>query len=248
VLYAREEIYDIEMGNDLSVLIPNEFLYLADEELEFDFMRRYYELQLLQYKLRGTEKVAKGGIIFLEDGSGSMAGEREISAKAVGLALLQIARRQEREFYGVHFGSPNEYKTFEFVPKSNTVTTMHRGVEETCDVIEGVLSYAETFFGGGTDYVTPISVALAKLATQFNRNQAVNGDIVMVTDDECAVSEDFLEMLKKEKERLGFRVFGVAVGSCPALGGTLDQLCDGNVIHVENLLQPDDLRPIFGTI
>jgi len=163
VLYAREEIYDLELGNDLSVLIPNEYMYLCDEELEWDFFRRYYEMQLLQYKLRGYEKVAKGAIIFCMDGSGSMAGEREISAKAVSLALLQIARRQHREFLGIMFGSPAEYTTYEFVPKSNVVTNYYRGVTKTMDVIEGVMDWAEVFFGSGTDFVTPLGVALAKL-------------------------------------------------------------------------------------
>jgi len=248
VLYAREEIYDLELGNDLSVLIPNEYMYLCDEELEWDFFRRYYEMQLLQYKLRGYEKVAKGAIIFCMDGSGSMAGEREISAKAVSLALLQIARRQHREFLGIMFGSPAEYTTYEFVPKSNVVTNYYRGVTKTMDVIEGVMDWAEVFFGSGTDFVTPLGVALAKLQDQFNKTGAVEADIVFCTDDECAVSEDFLDMLKVEKARLGFRIFGVAVGSCPAHGGTLDLLCDGNVIHVANLLTPDDLRPIFGAV
>ncbi len=66
-------------------------LALSDEILELDWMRRFSEQNLLQYDLRGTEPTQRGGILIAEDGSGSMAGEREIWAKAIGLALLKIA-------------------------------------------------------------------------------------------------------------------------------------------------------------
>lgn len=134
--YTPEEVYDIEKGNDLNRVLPAEMIQIRHPLLRFDFYRRYFEGDLLQYKMKGTEKLAKGGIIFCEDGSGSMSGDREIWAKAVGLTLLQIAKAQKRPFYGIHFGGPRTIKCFDFRdPKNATV--------------EQVIEFAETFFGGG---------------------------------------------------------------------------------------------------
>lgn len=134
--YTPEEVYDIEKGNDLNRVLPAEMIQIRHPLLRFDFYRRYFEGDLLQYKMKGTEKLAKGGIIFCEDGSGSMSGDREIWAKAVGLTLLQIAKAQKRSFYGIHFGGPRTIKCFDFRdPKNATV--------------EQVIEFAETFFGGG---------------------------------------------------------------------------------------------------
>lgn len=135
-VYTPEEIYDVEMGNDLSRVLAVELLQTRHPLLKLDFFRRFVEGSLIQYKLKGTEKLAKGGIIFCEDGSGSMSGDREIWAKAVGLTLLQIAKAQKRPFYGIHFGGPRQIKCFDFRdPKNATV--------------EQVIEFAEAFFGGG---------------------------------------------------------------------------------------------------
>lgn len=149
IISSRDEIYDLEFGRDLSYVLPIEYLALDDEILELEFYRKFYDGALVQYKLQGTEKVAKGGIIFCEDGSGSMYGNREIWAKAVGLALLQVARMQKRDFYGIHFGGPMEIKTFDFDTVTGTCVTEYGGKQETLDKIDGVLNFAETFFGGG---------------------------------------------------------------------------------------------------
>lgn len=136
VTKVPEEVYDVEKGNDLTRVLPAELVQIRHPFLRFDFYRRYYEGDLLQYKMKGSEKLAKGGIIFCEDGSGSMMGDREIWAKAVGLTLLQIAKAQKRPFYGIHFGGPRTIKCFDFRdPKNATV--------------EKVIEFAETFFGGG---------------------------------------------------------------------------------------------------
>lgn len=251
VKYARDEIYGLELGNDLNFVLPQEMLYLADPFMEYLFYQKYFDAGLVQFKLQGTERVAKGGIIFCEDGSGSMGGDREVWAKAVGLALLQIARMQKREFYGIHFGSPGEYATFDFDLKNGSVDFAHGKTAEHYDMVDGVLFFAELFFGGGTDYHTPLSVALAKLQDQHARFGGVQGDIVFVTDDECGLDAKFLAMFKEEQARLGFRVFGIAI-DCNPKSEPLYSMCDGRVVSVKSLVAGpqlgDDIRDIFGSI
>lgn len=255
VNYARDEIYDLEMGNDLSNVLPTEMLFMDDDIMDVDFFRRYIEGSLLQYKLRGTEKVAKGGIYWCEDGSGSMGGDPEVWAKAVGLSLYQIAKMQKRMFYGIHFGGPGMYQTFDFH------TDQGAGVDiELCgqtyhgdnnpnghyENLDGVIKFAETFFGGGTDFVTPLSVALDKLREEHEMYGAVKGDIVFCTDGICGVPQEWLDEFKEEQERLGFRVWGVLLGWNPAKDNEpLKTICDGKIFVLDDLLSGDGMRNVF---
>ena len=233
-LIARDEIYDIETGDNLSLVLPTELLFLEDPDLELDFLRKFVERGMLQYKLTGTERVAKGGIIFCEDGSGSMAGQREMWAKAVGLTLLNIAKNQNRPFYGIHFGGPGAIQEFDFEDSKN--------VE-----LEQVIDFAELFFGGGTDFVTPLSRALDLLQAQHAKEGAVKGDIVFVTDGQCGVPDEWLKEFKKEQDRLGFRVWGVVIDGS-AESEPLQTICDGNVFTIKNLLNGENLREVFNKL
>jgi uncharacterized protein with von Willebrand factor type A (vWA) domain len=113
-IHSNDEIYDLETGNDLSRILSAELLNIRHPVLKKDFYRRFYEGDLLQYKLRGTEKLAKGGIICCIDGSGSMSGDPEMYSKAFGLTLLQIAKSQKREFYAIEFGGPRTMLEYDF--------------------------------------------------------------------------------------------------------------------------------------
>lgn len=258
VNYARDEIYDLEMGNDLNNVLPTEMLYMNDPVMDVVFFNKYMEQNLLQYKLRGTEKVAKGGIIWCEDGSGSMSGDPEVWAKAVGLSLYQIAKLQKREFYGIHFGSVGEIMTFDFHTDVGDGVDVelygkpYRAKQEDTghyDTLDGVIKFAETFFGGGTDFVTPLSKALDKLKDQHERYDAVKGDIVFCTDGICGVPEEWLTNFKAEQERLGFRVWGILLGWAPAKDTEpLKTICDGRVFTLKDLLSGEGMRGVFRSV
>jgi uncharacterized protein with von Willebrand factor type A (vWA) domain len=232
--FGRDELYDITIGNDLARVLPLELSAIRNPQRKKEFMKKFIEGELLQYELRGEEKVAKGGIYFCEDGSGSMSGDKEIWAKAVGLCLLHVARSQNRAFYGIHFGSPRQFKTFDFRDPKNIDP-------------DKVMEFAALFFAGGTDFVTPLSVALDLLKEEFDSKGHVNGDIVFCTDGMCGVPEDFMKQFKQEQARLGFRLFGINVG-----GNYKDEplytLADHKVCEVTRLLKGDDLRDIFSAI
>jgi uncharacterized protein with von Willebrand factor type A (vWA) domain len=258
VNYARDEIYDLEQGNDLANVLPTEMILMDDPDMGVVFLKKYMEHELLQYKLRGNEKVAKGGIIWVEDGSGSMYGDPEVWAKAVGGALYQIAKLQKREFYAIHFGSPGEYMSFDFHDDVNIgvdielygkpykVSQDDTGHYENLD---GLIKFMETFFGGGTDFVTPLSAALDKLREQHDKFGGVKGDIVFCTDGICGVPEEWLKEFKEEQERLGFKVWGILLGYAPHKDTEpLNTICDGRVFLLSELLSGDGVRGIFGGV
>lgn len=241
---ARQEIYDIELGNNLPTVLPTEMIGMEDDITAMLFFKNYVEMNLLQYKMRGTEKVAKGGIIFCEDGSGSMSGDREIWAKAVGLSLMQVAKLQKRDFKGIHFGGPAEFKTFDYVDGKDEVITQHKASIEHFDFMQGAIEYAETFFGGGTDFVTPLTVALEHLQKQYDENGAVKGDIVFCTDGMCGVPDEWLKNFKETQEELDFKVYGIVVGGSTQ-SEPLKTICDGRVCSIQDIASGEDVREIF---
>lgn len=250
VTTARDEIYDIELGDDLTRVLPVDLLLMGDDDMDVVFFNKLIERSLPQYKLRGTEKIAKGDIIVCIDDSGSMSGDREPWAKAVGLALLAICKLQKRGFTGIHFGSPGETKTYEFDKSDWSASTRYLrmsaqpAVELRLAPIDAVVSFAETFFNSGTDFMTPLSMSLDRLRTQYEKEGAVSGDIVFITDGICGVDEQWLKEFKESQEQIGFRVWGIIIGGNPE-SEPLRTICDTRVFTIKNLLDGTEIRDIF---
>ncbi len=254
VLHLPEEVVNIEQGNDLKRVLASERARLAHPVLRPLSILKLVGRKMPQLQLEGVEKIAKGSIIFCEDGSGSMGGAKEIWAKAVGLALLKIAQDQDRDFYGIHFGGTGEIYEFDFRGSGHTgeVLTYYSGhksgyPEQKLSYIQGVVHFAEMFFAGGTDYVTPLSRAMQLQEEEYESNKRVNGDIVFVTDGQCGVPDKWLEAFKIRQDELGFKVWGIVIGGRPD-GEPLNMICDGRVLQVSDLTSGRDLQNVFRNI
>jgi uncharacterized protein with von Willebrand factor type A (vWA) domain len=230
VIHGVDEVYDTTIGSDLEHVLASELTYLADPETEDIFWIKYLEGTLLNYKLRGTEKANRGAIVCLLDNSGSMAGEQEIWGKGVAIALLEIAKREKRDFYGIHFGSSHELAEWYF-PKGEVS-------------LEDALDYAEYFFNGGTDFETPISRAVEVLESQFRSEGSTKGDIVMITDGECAVSPEWLTRFENAKDQMDFRLYGCLIGY---YGHVLDELSD-KLFTIKDIMSGGDVKEAFTLI
>ncbi|MFE6974441.1 VWA domain-containing protein [Streptomyces sp. NPDC057682] len=234
---ASGELVGVTLGDDLSRVVPSELAHLGLPALRAVFAARHAAGELMLYDHRGERATGRGAIIVCVDTSHSMyeAGPggvtREAWAKACALALFDQARHARRDFAGILFSSPGRHRVFRF-PAGEPAAT--------ADVME----FAETFLGGGTSYETPLGAAAELLDREHDRTGRAHGDIVMITDDECAVTEEWLRDWRTTRRRLGFRVFGVAVGAPHAAGedSVLDRLCD-NLRAVEDLT---DVRAAAG--
>lgn len=224
----QTDIYDLTVGNDLSHVVASEFALLKNRATKREFLRRYAERGLIQYRLHGREKVGKGGIVCAVDSSGSMSGERDVFAKAVALTLLRIAQAQNRSFHGILFGSRSEVAEF---------TLTDAGPEQ-------VLDFASFFYGGGTDFESPLRCAMDYLAEEYEREGNLQSDIVFITDGYCGVSDQFMAQLDEFKQRLGCRIFGVAIG-VDEDSEPLRTIADGRVWPIYKLNSPEDLKDIF---
>lgn len=231
ITHGRDEVHEIELGDDLALVLPSELGLLADEDTEVIFLKKYLERELLQYQLRGTEKVAKGALIVMIDTSGSMHGHPDTWARAVAIALLNIAAKQGRDFYGILFSSAHDPLMEWYFPK---------GIAS----IEDVLDFAEQGHYGGTDFEKPIGRGVEVLEHQFQSEDAQKGDLVLITDGECAVSDDWRDRYFNAKQLLAFRMYGCLIG---VHSNTLDVLSD-TTYKITEFTHGHEVRDVFGYV
>lgn len=236
---APGELVGITLGDDLSRVVPSELAHLGIPVMRAVFAARYAEASLMLYDSRGEQNTGQGAIIACIDTSFSMttadpAGiTREAWAKACALALLDQARQAKRDFVGMLFSSASEL-------------SVHRFPSSAPAGIADVVDFAECFFGGGTDFETPLTAAVDLLEAEFNEAGRARGDIVLITDGECGVTEDWMHRWNETKRRLDFRTFGISIGNGPATapGAVLDALCD-NLRGLDDLTDPRAVSDLF---
>ncbi|MFF9776900.1 VWA domain-containing protein [Streptomyces sp. NPDC013978] len=236
------ELVGVTLGDDLSRLIPSELANLGLPEVRAVFAARYAAGELMLYDGQGEQSTGRGAIIACVDTSHSMYESgpggvtREAWSKACALALLDQARHAGRDFVGILFSAADRIRVFRFPGD---------GPADTARIID----FAETFLGGGTSYQTPLSAAGELLKEEFDAAGRARGDIVMLTDDDCGVTPEWMRSWNEAKHALGFRVFGVAIGA-PRVAdadSVLDTLCD-NLRSIEDLTDVHTAADLFRVI
>jgi uncharacterized protein with von Willebrand factor type A (vWA) domain len=192
--YARSELVGVEQTGDVARLLPSELSALGDPLRATDLLRRVVERNALGYKLRGKDKAAKGPIVVALDISGSMHGAKDTWGKAVALALLDSARRDNRGFGLILFNGAvvSELRA----PKAAAVTPLQ------------ILELLEQEPFGGTDFDVPIFAALDFVEKQGAFKKA---DVVLVTD--AIARPDSNNTSKARADKLGAHVYGILIGS-----------------------------------
>ncbi|HVA69368.1 MAG TPA: VWA domain-containing protein [Candidatus Binataceae bacterium] len=223
------EAYDIERGSEIGRLIPSEMLAMNHPILARDFQRRLLEGELLQYRLRENEQKGKGPMVVCIDVSSSMEGEKELWAKAVGLTLMDIARRQRRLFRAVLFSSGD---------RSLKVLDLNHERRYQPE-IGRVMEMAEYFPGGGTDFQQPIDAAVELIRDK----RLKRADIVVITDGECQVAPEWLAHLRERKDEFQFSIYAVLVDMGSSELSTLAQFSD-RITSVKKL-SAEGTREIF---
>ncbi len=216
VARSPQEVHSIRMGRQLDHLLPSELLGLSRSRplLHREFIRRFAEGELLQYELQGP--ASRGPMVVCVDGSGSMHGSKEIWAKAVGLTLMEIARRERRRCLAIVFSSRHEMFEVELLGAPSRTGGRNLVAERE------VLEFAEYFPGGGTDFEGPLTRAVESVSEGNYRR----GDIVFITDGEATVSPALLERINEERRRHRFRIRGILVDTGHSRSTTLESFCD----------------------
>lgn len=195
---GSDEIFSVKTGNDLSRILPTELIKIHDPAREDEFFINYIEGKCLQYDVRAKAKRYKGAIVGCIDNSMSMAGEPEVWAKAVILALLEIARAQKRNFACICFSSgykAEDLKTFSF-PKNEPVS------------IEQIIELAQFFDAGGTEFEPPLDRSKFIIEEEPN---FISADIIFVTDGEAVVRDAWLRNFNQWRTSHKVAVFSILI-------------------------------------
>jgi Mg-chelatase subunit ChlD len=191
------EVYDVSLGAELARLLPSELLALRAPARRREFLRRMLARQLLTYQITGRPRSTP--MVILVDASHSMAGEKDLAAKALAIALAEVAAERAQAVHVVLFGHRNATRWQLDLPARRPT---RREIAEL----------AETFFGGGTDFEAPFASAFDLIA----RTRAGEGQVVLISDGLCEVDAGWLAEARDLRTRRGIRVLGVLVdrGTC----------------------------------
>ncbi len=215
VRHGVDEITNITIGDDLGRLIPAELSKLNNKLMKKDFYKKLLEHSLIQYELTGIDRRGRGPIVLCVDESGSMAGNRDIWAKAVAMALIQIAQKQKRDCVLIHFDS--------------RVTRLDK-FSKVVDM-PTLMDSISHFSNGGTDFVPPLNAAIKNI-----KDGNKNADIVFITDGCSDLSDEYVEHFKKDKKDLQFSMISIGIDCDPTV---LRDISDTTVV-INNLYDDSD--------
>ena len=170
-------------------VLPDELANLAiGEEGEDLFLKRLLDEDLLAYSYKNPVKETQGPILIAVDGSGSMAGLKEIWAKALAIATILQAKKEKRKSQGIIFGA-SEKEIFEI----------------DVDRLEDL---ATASFHMGTNFGPPLGWAQDKFKEQ------PRADLLFITDGICNLEERSKRgNLFRRRVGSGARCFSVLIGS-----------------------------------
>src|SRR5207245_5465213 len=155
---------------------------------------------LLIYELWRREEEPRAVYLCI-DNSGSMAGEKEVWAKASALALAHLALAEDRPVEVVLFGDAAD---------PLRVVSM-RPADDPSTRLEKLLDVASYFLGGGTDFVKPLSHVLEAIEAEHH----TGNDLLFVSDGLCPIPDEFIRRFHDAKARYDLRVTSVLIGEEP---------------------------------
>ena len=175
---------DVTLGQEIARLLPIELAGFVMPQSKLAFYRKFVEHETLVFDQKGKESSGRGPLVLCMDESSSMSFLKEES-KAFCLALLQIAKKQKRDFAIIPFA---------------TTTGEILVFEKGCATVEEITKFSDSFLGGGTNYEKALTEALDILAqSKFKR-----ADLLFVTDGTSFLSRSFIELFNEAKKKRKF--------------------------------------------
>ncbi len=201
VRHGADEIVDVETGADLGRLLPLELALLVHPSTKLLAMRNLLERSCLQYRVEGTETLGKGPLVVCVDKSGSMEGEKDTWAAAVGLALLDAAQAERRPF---------ALLCFDAYVKHESIIMPGDQLPESALFVSA---------DGGTDIDRVVRRGLEII--EQHPGALKQADVVLITDG--GSNSDNAGELRDRAAKLGASILGVAIEVEP---GRLEPWCD----------------------
>lgn len=190
VAAAPEEVYDVELGNNLGRLLPSELVHLG-EPTEVVLLDALASGKALQYAMRGTDEAGKGPLVIALDESGSMHGSRGVWAKAAAVALIRTAWEDARTCAVVHW--------------SSSVSTRVLRPGDSA----GLLAVLKHWLGGGNRCQLALNNS-ADMVEQLQKQGDRGADVVLVTDGVEAMTAEHDRAIDRIEAR-GARLWTVGI-------------------------------------
>ena len=169
-------------------VLPDELATLAiGEEGEDLFLKKLLDEDLLAYSYKNPVEETQGPMLIAVDGSGSMAGAKEIWAKALAIATMLQAKKERRNANGIIFGA-SENEIFEID-------------------VNRLEDLATASFHMGTNFGPPLRWAKDKFKEQ------PRADLFFITDGICNLEDEGKTAFVQAKSSSGARCFSVLIGS-----------------------------------
>lgn len=225
------EVHGIAYGNDLTMVIPEEWADYFHPDKRSIFKKKFADEALCMFDMKKKRGLGAGSLIICLDNSGSMQGPKEETAKAIAVALMEIAMAQQRDFVVIMFGgSADEMKIFD-IPQGRCT-------------LEQLVEIGECFLcSAGTDFEKPLREALQYL----ERDKYPNGDIIFISDGVCHISPEFREKYEIQKKTKRFRTIGVMVNYGQVPQAPMEAFCD-EVLWSKDLKGIDVAGALFGRL
>jgi uncharacterized protein with von Willebrand factor type A (vWA) domain len=190
-------IKGLTLGGDVARVLPSELAGLRGNRIQrLMTLSKVMEKRALQYLMRGEQTETRGPIVLLVDESSSMqVGGKETWSKALALAILSTAVKQNRVMYFVGF-SCGIRRSMRIDPRA---VDFNR--------VAGLLNYRSS---GGTSFDAALTKALEVIDSEPTFKKA---DIILVTDGEDEVSTQIETDLLRRREEDGLQLYGIGVGS-----------------------------------
>ena len=166
----------VEIGGEISRLVPSETAMLSVAALRPIFMAALMERRLLQYEIEAEESDESGPLIILLDQSGSMA-SMDVVSKGFVFAAARHLRKEGRELAVIPFDYNVPAQTNWYFSTSGTA---------------GLVRFSSMFLGGGTDFVKPILSGI-----ELSESKMPNADILLISDGMCHIGVNSLDDFKK---------------------------------------------------
>ncbi len=228
---GRGERVGVEFGNKLNKVLPSEFSLLANKETEVLFYKKYVNKELKQYKEREVKHEGRGHVIYIVDQSSSTEGARQQWAIALGIALMDLAVK--------------DYRNFAFIPFDTKVGNVHH-INHNNYSEEEVIKIAQTFLGGGTNFTEPI-----QMATNLIDDDRYDGaDLVFVTDGHAKIDADIMRRFKEGKKKRNTKCIGILLdkgGSGYVSDATINKFCD-RIYRTSELTSDNVAKNVMGGV
>ena len=185
---GNEDVIGIELGDDISRILPTEIAQLALPEFEFLQTLKFVQKEMPQYEKESSESKTVGDIVVCLDESGSMRLDDNITkAKAMLFGIMELAKHDKRKVQLIGFGGKTEH----YLVKDLTM-------EKLLDVITKFQNYGDTCF----EYPLNTAVELC----------GKHSDIIFITDGYAPISDKLITDIKAAKDNLNVKIITMQFG------------------------------------